>query len=299
MGRRVLYVGRMDRVVIRVGQRRKLLIWAGSCGGVIVAAVVAIVLAPHSPAALLALPGAVALVVGAITLDLALGRTVFTTHGLRTGALFLRKSCRWDEVASIQRVPIRSRGGGVEGTQLILQRHNGKKFTLRAPYDSDKGHDRDSPRDSARSRRTGRATLTRPRNQGRRQMNESIRGGSVVGSRRFCRLAFLRFPVGAKIQMMVLSGCSMDAKTIHTDQSLSIGGTLHQADKFGISAELGWPTGTFRQDVVRLLVRVAGMLYHRYSPCTDVRQTRNRRGNAHCRNPRADACGHGTTRYQR
>jgi hypothetical protein len=93
----------------------------------------------------LALPGLVGLGVAIISFNVAHARTVLSPQGVRTGTFFGRHSCRWPEVAEVERVnfsvskynrPAEVPSGRGQG-RIRVQRSSGKSFLLAAPRDLD------------------------------------------------------------------------------------------------------------------------------------------------------------------
>jgi Bacterial PH domain len=91
----------------------------------------------------LAIPGLVGLVVAIISFNVAHGRTVLSSRGIRTGTLFGHHSCRWPDVADIESVNFSvSRYSaptevpeGHGQTQIRIRLASGKSFKLAAPRD--------------------------------------------------------------------------------------------------------------------------------------------------------------------
>ena len=91
----------------------------------------------------LVIPGLAGLGVAIISFNVAHGRTVLSSRGIRTGTFFGHHSCRWSEVAEIESVNFSvsrySRPAEVpEGhgqAQIRVRRSSGKSFKLAAPRD--------------------------------------------------------------------------------------------------------------------------------------------------------------------
>jgi hypothetical protein len=91
----------------------------------------------------LVIPGLVGLIVAIISFNVAHGRTVLSSRGIRTGTFFGHHSCRWPEVADIESVNFSvSRYSaptevpeGHGQTQIRIRLASGKSFKLAAPRD--------------------------------------------------------------------------------------------------------------------------------------------------------------------
>jgi len=91
----------------------------------------------------LAIPGLAGLGVAIISFNVAHGRTVLSSRGIKTGTFFGRHSCRWSEVAEIESVnfsvskynlPTEVPEGHGQ-TQIRVRRSSGRSFKLAAPRD--------------------------------------------------------------------------------------------------------------------------------------------------------------------
>jgi Bacterial PH domain len=91
----------------------------------------------------LVIPGLVGLIVAIISFNVAHGRTVLSSQGIRTGTFFGHHSCRWPDVADIESVNFSvSRYSlptevpeGHGQAQIRIRRASGKSFRLAAPRD--------------------------------------------------------------------------------------------------------------------------------------------------------------------
>jgi hypothetical protein len=136
----------VDSIDYRLSQRRQWLRRAWIATLVFLIGVVGVAVAPEvsgHATGFLVIPGLVGLIVATISFNVAHGRTVLSSRGIRTGTFFGHHSCRWPEVAEIESVNFSvSRYSlptevpeGHGQAQIRIRLASGKSFKLAAPRD--------------------------------------------------------------------------------------------------------------------------------------------------------------------
>jgi hypothetical protein len=141
----------MDRLVFVPRQRKKLLTWSFWSG--VVAVVAAVVVSPVGQPVqfrrLLALPGAVGLLLCLVTLWRGSAKTVLSPEGIRTSTVFRRRVRRWSDIVDI--TTLTRQGRGASSTFIVVHTAEGH-LTLPAPFDSTNGRDPEFSAKTARIR---------------------------------------------------------------------------------------------------------------------------------------------------
>ena len=126
-------------MVYRPVQRKAMLIWACVGAALTGLALLGIVLYGYGIATSMILLGLLGLGMTLLCLDGAAARTALSQEGLSTRTVAWRRSCRWDEISSIDTKDWSARGNS--GTRIVVSLNTGKAIKLLAPYDSSSGRD--------------------------------------------------------------------------------------------------------------------------------------------------------------